>query len=185
MSKGLSGHFHGTLGTSINNGEISTSYSDRKIEIPEQIKDYLSKLPRAGMYISGKKGSFPIKDVSIMSKETGVEFARVTIGSEEILIRGTKNGAVIPDKILNEMIKHKGTFDFHTHPFDNDNSPSRDDYDAMTAIYNATGQKTSQIATPNGKITTYSRHGVIEVGTVSNIIDDDMKDIYTKLFGGN
>ena len=184
MSKGFSGLFHGTLGTSTKNGIRSDSYSDRGIDIPENIKKSLAKLPKEGNYIYGAKGSFPIKDVSIMSKETGVEFARVSIGNKEILIRGNKEGTTIPDSILSKMKKGKGTFDFHSHPYDNDSVPSEADYQVMATIYKATGQKSSKIVTPNGRITLYGRNGVIETGIVSNVIDKDMMAIYRKLFGG-
>ena len=184
MSKGYSGLFHGTLGTTIKNGLSSQPYSDRGIEIPEHVKQTLSKLKKTGATVTGKAGSFPIKDVSIMSKEAGVEFARVTIGNEEILIRGDKNGATIPYRLLSRMKKEGGVFDFHSHPYDNDNSPSADDYAVMRRIHSATGQVTSKIVTPNGRITVYSSNGVIETGIVSNVIDNDMKEIYKKLFGG-
>ena len=54
----------------------------------------------------------------------------------------------------------------------------------MREINAATGQVTSRIVTPNGRITVYSYNGVIETGTVSNVIDSDMKEIYRKIFGG-
>lgn len=38
-----------------------------------------------------------------MSKEAHVEFARVIIGNKTYLIRGDKNGVVIPDKLLKKM----------------------------------------------------------------------------------
>lgn len=120
-----------------------------------------------------------------MSKETGVEFARVTIGDKEILIRGNKSGAIIPASIIKKMEKERGTLDFHSHPFDDDNVPSVADYKLMTRIYQATGQRSSEIVTPNGRITVYSGTGVIETGTVSNLIDNEMKSIYNKLFGGD
>ncbi len=184
MSKGYSGLFSGTFGTSIKNGIQSETYADRGIDVPESIRKTLAKLPKEGNHIYGAKGSFPIKDVSIMSKETGVEFARVTIGNKEILIRGNKEGTTIPNSILNKMKKGNGTFDFHSHPYDNDSVPSGADYEVMAKIYKATGQKTSKIVTPNGRITVYGRNGVIETGIVSNVIDKDMKAIYRKLFGG-
>ena len=184
MSKGYSGLFHGTLGTTVKNGISSQPYSERGIEIPEHIKQTLAKLNKAGDTITGKTGSYPIKDVSIMSKEAGVEFARVTIGDEEILIRGDEKGATIPYKLLNRMKREGGVFDFHSHPYDNDSSPSADDYYMMRVIHSATGQVTSRIVTPNGRITVYSYSGVVETSTVSNVIDSDMKEIYRKIFGG-
>lgn len=82
------------------------------------------------------------------------------------------------------MKREGGIFDFHSHPYDNDSSPSADDYHMMREINAATGQVTSRIVTPNGRITVYSYNGVIETGTVSNVIDSDMKEIYRKIFGG-
>lgn len=42
----------------------------------------LDKLPNKGDYIRGSGSNFDMRDVSVLSKETGVEFARVTIGNE-------------------------------------------------------------------------------------------------------
>ena len=184
MSKGYSGLFHGTFGTSVKNGVLSQPYSDRGIELPEHIKQTLSRLKKKGDTVSGDIGSFPIKDVSIMSKEAGVEFARVTMGGKEILFRGDEHGVEFSKSFLNRMRMEGGIFDFHSHPYDDDNSPSYDDCEMMESVYYATGQVTSKIVTPNGRITVYSRFGTIETGIVSNIIGDDMKEVYKKLFGG-
>ena len=51
MSKGYSGLFSGTLGTTYLNKLLKdSSYSDRGIEIPEEIKKILSKLTKKGDY---------------------------------------------------------------------------------------------------------------------------------------
>jgi len=47
-----------------------------------------------------------------------------------------------------------------------------------------TGQTTSKIVTPNGRTTVFNKFGVVSTSTVSNIIDEDTKQIYLKLFGG-
>ena len=92
MSKGFSGHFQGTIGTThINSSQIDISYSDRNLEIPQHVKQLLSKLQKEGDRIVGTVNDFSMKDVSIMSKEAGVEFARFTIGDKTYLIRGNKN----------------------------------------------------------------------------------------------
>lgn len=185
MSKGYSGLFHGTMGTSYVNGfSNGESYAERGIDIPEYIKEALSKLKKPGDTISGPIGSFSMKDVSIMSKETGVEFAHVTIGNKIYLIRGDEHGVIISDKLLGEIIKHGGTLDFHSHPYDNDCIPSKEDRLIISQLKRLTGQMESVIVTPNGRITTFNEQGVIETGGVSNIINQDMKDIYVKLFGG-
>lgn len=43
-----------------------------------------------------------MKNVSIMSKETGVEFARVSINGETYLIRGDTHGTYIPPDLLSK-----------------------------------------------------------------------------------
>ena len=182
MSKGYSGLFHGTLGTSFKNGISSQPYSDRGIEIPEHIKHTLAKLKKTGDTVSGKVGSFPIKDVSIMSKEAGVEFAHITIDGKTYLIRGDKHGAVVPQYLMNKMSKHGGTLDFHSHPYDNDCVPSRADRKMISELKNITGQTSSKIVTPNGRTVTFGEHGVISTGTVPNVIDDKLKQAYLELW---
>ena len=183
MSKSYSGLFHGTLGTSyLNSAQSSESYSDRNIEIPDHIKQALSKLKKPGDLISGKKESFSMKDVSIMSKETGVEFAHITIGDNSFLIRGDKNGAIVPQRLLGKMAKQGGTLDFHSHPHDNDCVPSRADMKMIRELQRITGQSTSQIVTPNGRTITFNWHGVISTGIVPNLIDDNLKQAYLKLW---
>ena len=183
MSKSISGHFHGTLGTTyINSSQNSESYADRGIEIPEHIKQTLSKLKKKGDTVSGGKDSFSMKDVSVMSKETGVEFARVTIGDKSYLIRGDKGGVDVPARVLNQLEKHGGTLDFHSHPYDNDCIPSIDDRNTLGKLNKITGQTTSQIVTPNGRTTTFNEHGVVSTGTVPNIIDDSLKQAYLDLW---
>ena len=183
MSKGYSGLFHGTLGTTyVNGSQNGESYADRGIDIPEHIKKALSKLKKTGATVSGKIGSFSMKDVSIMSKETGVEFAHVTIGDKTYLIRGDKGGAVVPQHLMNKMSKHGGSLDFHSHPYDNDCVPSRADRKMIQKLHRITGQSTSQIVTPNGRTVTFNEHGVISTGTVPNLIDDNLKQAYLELW---
>ena len=183
MSKGYSGLFFGTFGTThINGSQNGESYSDRGVDVSDHIKKILSKLTKSGDTISGKIGSFSMKDVSIMSKEIGVEFAHVTIGDKTYLIRGDKNGANIPQRIINKIIKHGGSLDFHSHPYDNDCVPSIADRKMISKLKSITGQATSQIVTPNGRTVTFNEHGVVSTGTVPNLIDDSLKQAYLELW---
>ena len=107
MSKGNSNLFHGTLGTTVSGlARPPESYSDRGVNIPAHIKAMIDKLPKTGDYIVGSTDDFTIQDVSIMSKETGVEFAKVTIGNKSYLIRGGKRGAVIPNELMDKHGTH-------------------------------------------------------------------------------
>lgn len=186
MSKGNSNLFHGTFGTSVSGlTQPLRSYSDRGIEIPENVRSMLEKLPKKGSFIKGSHKDFTIRDVSIMSKETGVEFAKVTIGDESYLIRGDQFGATIPPKIKRLMRQKHSSFDFHSHPHDDDLMPSQGDMALMRQLRRWTGQLTSTIVTPNGKTLIYNERGTICTGTVPNTINEDLRKMYISLFGGD
>ncbi|MCM1578389.1 MAG: hypothetical protein NC078_06295 [Ruminococcus sp.] len=190
MSKGLSGAFTNTNGYIMNSSYLNgssevESYSYRGIDIPDNVKEYLSRLHDKGDYIMGSSAEFGMTDVSIMSKETGVEFAHVTIGEKAYLIRGDKKGTTIPNKLLKKMEKHSGILDFHSHPYDDDCIPSKSDRLLMKKLREVTGQQHSSIVTPNGKTTRFNEHGVIETGIVENRISDSHKKQLLKLFGGD
>jgi len=183
MSKSNSGLFKGTLGTTyLDSTSKLTSYTDRGIEIPKIIKEALNSLSKSGNYIIANKLSE--KEISIMSKETGVEFASVTIGNKTYVIRGNEYGTDIPDSIIKDMIKNKGTLDFHSHPHDDDCIPSCSDRKLMGRLNKITGQETSYIVTPNGKTVLFNSNGIVSTGTVENKITNDMKKLYMDLFGG-
>ena len=185
MSKGNSNLFHGTFGTSVSGlTQPLRSYSDRGIEIPENVRSMLEKLPKKGSFIKGSHKDFTIRDVSIMSKETGVEFAKVTIGDESYLIRGDQFGATIPPKIKRLMRQKHSSFDFHSHPHDDDLVPSEDDIKAFKIVRRITHQKSSLIITPNGRKSSFNQNGIISVGTIRQTVDDDYKRALAKLFGG-
>ncbi len=190
MSKGYSGLFSGTMGVAVNSTYLTgssdvESYSDRGIDIPEHIKEHLAHLQNKGDYITGSVGTFSMSDVSIMSKETGVEFAHVTIGDTTYLIRGDVKGTVIPYDLFDKMKKSGGTWDFHSHPHNDDCIPSDSDKKLIKKLSKYTGQKESVIVTPNGRTTTFSEDGVISMGTIPNKIDADRQKALLELFGGN
>lgn len=185
MSKGNSGYFNGTLGTTYKNSTSKEeSYSERGIDIPVKIKAALSKLKNKGDFLMTKNDSFSMKDVSIMSKESGVEFAKVSIEGKSYIIRGDKNGTVIPKSLLKKINSKSGVFEFHSHPHNDDLVPSATDIDMMKNLRRSTGQKYSTIVTPNGRTCRFDENGVIEIGTVSNNLDESHRNALIKLFGG-
>ena len=186
MSKGNSNLFHNTLGTTVSGiAQPPESYSDRGVKIPDHIRAMIDKLPNTGDYIIGSVDDFNIQEVSIMSKETGVEFAKVTVDNKSYLIRGGPRGAVIPKELIDRMSSHNSSFDFHSHPYDDDLIPSPEDISAFIDIKRRTGQKSSMIISPNGRKSSYNETGIISVGYVENIVDDEYKKALAKLFGGN
>ena len=185
MSKGFSGLFQRTLGTTYKNSHIKAeSYSQRGIKIPKLIKATLSRLKKKGDYIAGSLEELSMTNVSIMSKETGIEFARITIGETAYLIRGDESGTTIPKRLLSKMKKSSGTLDFHSHPHNNDCIPSNADRNVMVLLERITGQRTSTIVTPNGKQVTFGKAGIVEVSTIPNRIDESYAKALLTLFGG-
>lgn len=187
MGTGIHGGFGGTLGSTYQNdtnGTEEKSYSDRGISIPENLKTLLVKMPHKGDYVKGTKSDFSMTDVSILSKEARVEFAKVTIGDNSYLIRGDSKGAFVPEHLLSELKKGNGKLEFHSHPHNDDLVPSLYDRQTMAHLKRITGQQYSTIVTPNGRTSTFNENGVIETGTVSNTIDNNLKKIYYEMFGG-
>ncbi len=185
MSKSDSGLFQGTLGSTYENSTSKeTSYTDRGIEVPKHIQDALAQLKKPGDYIKSDVGGYSMTDASIMSKETGVEFAKVSIGSETYLIRGNAKGTVIPESLMKKIKINNGTLDFHSHPHNDDLMPSLSDRKVMGSLKRATGQAYSTIVTPNGRTCLFNENGVIEIGTVPNKISDARKQALIELFGG-
>ena len=179
MSKGYSGLFSGTKGASANSTYITDSsdvesYSERGIDIPEHIKENLSKLQHKGDSITGSVGEFSMSDVSLMSKEAGVEFAHVTVGDTTYLIRGDVKGTVIPYSLFNKMKKNGGTWDFHSHPHNDDCIPSDSDKKLIKKLSEYTNSADRE----------FGESGVISVGTVPNKIDADRQRALLELFGG-
>ena len=185
MGAGFHGGFGNTLGSTFGNSSSSEeSYSDRGIDIPDNLKSALSKLKDKGDYIVTDTGTFSMKDVSIMSKEAGVEFAKVLVEDKAYIIRGDKSGTVIPETLLKKMKKGSGKLEFHSHPHNDDCIPSLADMNLMKKLKKSTGQNVSTIVTPNGKTSTFNENGVIALGTVSNTIDAAHQQALLKLFGG-
>jgi hypothetical protein len=82
------------------------------------------------------------------------------------------------------MEKEGGTWDFHSHPHNDDCVPSKSDRLMMRKLRQTTGQRESSIVTPNGRTTLFDEHGVIETGTVSSTLDDARRRALMELFGG-
>jgi len=184
--KANGGFFHGTLGsTYVNGSNSSEKYSERNISLPDHIKDWMNSLKKKGDTIQSVASDFSMKDVSVLSKETGVEYAKVVIGDKSYLIRGDESGTSIPKDIIRQLRNNNGVLEFHTHPFNDDLVASISDRNLMKAISRITGQKTSKIVTPNGRVSEFGADGVVEISSVSNSISEDYAESLRLLFGGN
>lgn len=54
----------------------------------------------------------------------------------------------------------------------------------MTRLSKITGQTTSKIVTPNGKVSVFLKDGVVEISRVSNSISKEYVEVLKRLFGG-
>ena len=173
------------LNTIFNSGDKLPSYTSLGIGIPENVSEYLKRLENE-QYIVGKKGDFPISILPIMSREKDVEFAVISILDKSYLIRGTETETIIPDNLVDELIKHKGTLDYHSHPFSNDIIPSNGDCNTMSILI---WQTESYIISENNKVAIFNSKGIIETGLSSEVVDKknrkDLELLYKDLFGGD
>ena len=184
----LSGNFpkpNMELKTDSVNSYKETSFSDRGIEIPKHIEEYLDNLKKKDDFIIGDLKSFKEADVSVMSKETGVEFAKITVGEKTYLVRGNSSGTSIPNSILDEMAKKGGTLDFHTHPYNNDLIPSPADRQVLAKLEKMTGQCESKIVIPDNQVALFDKNGAKSIMNVEHTIDDEYAKALETLFGGD
>ncbi len=169
----LSGNFPKSnleLKTDSVNSYKETSFSDRGIEIPKHIKEYLNNLKKKDDFIVVDLKSFTEADVSVMSKETGVEFVKITVVEKTYLVRGNSGGTSIPNSILDEMAKNGGTLDFHTHPYNNDLIPSPADRQVLAKLEEMTGQCESKIVTPDNQVALFDKNGAKSITNVEHTI---------------
>ncbi|MBQ9986045.1 MAG: hypothetical protein IJP38_07020, partial [Oscillospiraceae bacterium] len=167
-----------SLKTAGNAGELATPYSADKI--PDEVKRYLSDLTQYGDSIDvDLTPSF--ENISLMARQEAAEFASVTIGNRNIIIRGDINGTYISEELLEDMIKNKGILNCHSHPYIGDLQPSESDL-WLAEVLNH--QETFRIVTPDGMQAVYTAHGLQSVGPIERKLSEaDMKELYN-LFGG-
>ena len=160
-----------------NTGEKAIPYSKRGIELDERIKGYMKDLTQSGQYVSAKAGSYSAEDLAVLTTETGVEYTLLTIGGKSYMIRGMENGTTIPQELFDELIKNKGTLDYHTHPYVGDLVPSKSDLEMLKLL---PWQEESGIIEPGQRAIRFDRNGVIGEMTASEKRDEDY---YSFMFG--
>lgn len=162
-----------------NIGEKAIPYSERGIKLDERIKGYMKDLTKSGQYVSSKAGTYTTEDMAILTTETGVEYTLLTIGDKAYMIRGTENGTLIPEELYEELVKNKGTLDYHSHPYIGDIMPSKSDRDVLKAL---NWQEKSGIIDPRGNVFRFDAEGHYEPEENS---PQRNEDFYAELFGGD
>ena len=166
----------GIINTEYGVGELAKPYSSDLI--PNEINGYLAKLPDYGNCIKADK-ALDFSDVSLMSRQTGTEFASVTIGDKHYLIKGDDKGTPISSEMLEEMRKYGGTLNCHSHPYVGDLKVSKSDLRLAKEMY---WQNEFYVISPDGQYAVYNKYGIIEVRTVNRWISDDNEKFYEDLF---
>ena len=164
--------------TEKNISELAKPYP--KELLPDNIKEYLSRLPRYGDTI--EIDSIPsFEDISLMARQEAVEFASVSVGGKNYVLRGDIKGTPIPQNILEDMIKNKGILNCHSHPYIGDLQPSKSDLELAKIL---THQNEFAIVTPDNMKTVYTREGIKYTESIGKTLsEEDIMEIY-KLFGG-
>lgn len=139
-------------------GEKAIPYSQRGIDIGDRLQGYIKDMPTAGKYITGEKGTFSMRDLAVLTAETGVEYTLIDISGKSVLLRGDELSTVIPDAIFNRMKAEHGTLECHSHPFIGDLAPSSADKDLLEKLK---WQEYSAIIDPTESAVKYSKDGVI------------------------
>ena len=156
-------------------------------ELSSNAQKYLSELKKYGDTIRGKSTDFTMRELAEMSRATGVEFGKIIIGEESVLTRGDAQGTFFTEKILEEAFSKNGLFEYHSHPYDNDLSPSKSDEDLLRMFDERVGQKTSKIVAPNNKYSVFGVDGVAYIKSLEadNSIDDEYAKALMRIFGGD
>ena len=159
-------------------GELAIPYSDD--QIPTKIKDALSKLKEYGDTIEVDT-PYKFREMSLLSRQTGTEFASISVNGRNIIIKGNNAGVNLSHDLLEEIKKHKGVLNCHSHPYIGDLQPSMSDIELAKFM---DWQEEFNIITPDMQQCVYDRFGIIEVNKVSSDLSEDEIEILKKLFGG-
>ena len=165
-----------TIKTSSNMAELAMPYSEHII--PNKIKDYLSRLQNYGeMILVDSPPSF--NEISLMSRQTGTEFASITIGAKHYIIKGDIKGTPISKSMIEDMKRNKGILNCHSHPFISDLRVSDEDV-RFAKILN--WQNEFYVISPDGQYCTYNSNGILSIRNIEKLIEIQDKEFYEKLF---
>ena len=166
----------GIMNTGYGSGELAKPYSSDLI--PNEINGYIAKLSDYGSCTEVDK-ALNFSDISLMSRQTGTEFASVTIGDKHYLIKGDEKGTPISGKLFEEMRANEGKLNCHSHPYIGDLKVSKSDLKLAKEMY---WQDEFYVISPDGQYAVYNKYGIIEVRTISKVVADEDLAFYEELF---
>ncbi len=161
--------------TSGNSGGKAKPYSADNI--PQFINQYLYKLKDYGEILEVKEPP-SFSDISLMSRQSGTEFASITIGDNNYIIKGDNKGTPISSEMFKKIRENKGILNCHSHPFIDDFRVSKEDINLAKQMY---WQKQFYIVSPDGKFATYNSNGIIDIDIIRKELDDLDLEFYAEL----
>lgn len=166
------------LKTENNVGELAKPYP--KENLPKEVVEWIRKLPqyKDAIEISSTPS---YEQISLLSRQEGVEFASITIGNRNIIIRGDTRGTPISKELLEDMLRNKGVLNCHSHPYIGDLQPSKSDLWLAQILSH---QEEFEIITPDNMRAVYTKYGIVSIGNIPNTISDSDIKKYLELFGG-
>lgn len=169
----------GIILTSNNIGEKAKPYSIEKV--PDKINKYLSELKNYGDELEVDTAP-TFTEIALLSRQAGTEFASITVNRKHYIIKGDERGTMISKSRLEDIKKHKGILNCHSHPYISDLLPSESDMEVAEMLY---WQKDFYIITPDYKKAIYTKEGRINIDTIKEVFSTDQINIFEELFGGD
>ena len=159
-------------------GDLATPYSQDKV--PTKIQDALLKLKKYGDSIEVDV-PYKFNEMALMSRQTGVEFASISVNGRNIIIKGNNKGVQISSELLTEIKKYKGILNCHSHPYIGDLQPSASDIELASFM---NWQDEFNIITPDMRHCVYNKFGIIQIDNVSLDLTKDEIEKLKEVFGG-
>ena len=157
-------------------GEMAIPYDDDLI--PFRIKKYLSELNKYGDELKTEK-PLTFEEISLMSRQSGVEFASITCDGVNYIIRGNKKDTMISEEILLELKRTKGKLNCHSHPYIGDLNPSVEDVEFAKLL---DWQDEFYIVAPDKTYSIYTVNGLLEIRNIEKDISEEDIEFYKSLF---
>jgi SPP1 gp7 family putative phage head morphogenesis protein len=159
-------------------GKLATPYSDNML--PDNVKSNLHRLKKAGDCIE-TEAVISFGEIALMSRQTGVEFASITIGSKNYILRGSATSTTLPAELFEELKKKKGVLNCHSHPFVGDTRPSVEDLNLCRMM---PWQNQFYIVSPDNTYSIYTKGGIQETRILAKDLSGENLEFYKLLFGG-
>ena len=112
-----------------------------RYSLSEHRHNLLMRVPNPGDYVKVGVNSLELMDLAFLSAKTGHEFAILRGKHEDVLFHGTSTECKLKGELYDGLISHKYELVGHSHPGEEEPTPSMIDREALKEI----GQKMSTV----------------------------------------